>query len=266
MTYIALDTLKTHLGLESATLTKADSDRLWAALTAAIAQVEQAAGRGFAPRRITLFHAIDPYNLSELLLDDDLLTLTSLTNGDGTLIALTEVESIGAGVLRLKNGLVFVASTDAAQQPIQVAGVWGWHEAYATAWRPSGDQVVTLTTLDGISTLGVQDADGIDPTSNRTPRFMVGQLIQVNTEFFSIVAVNTSTNLLTVRRGQRGTSFETSPVGQSISIYTPSARVELLIVRWAAWLYKAPEKQMGAGIPTALLEEARALRRVRVKS
>ncbi|MBC8172183.1 MAG: hypothetical protein H7X77_10940 [Anaerolineae bacterium] len=258
---IPLDTLKLHLGLESASVTAADVERLQIALRAATAQLEQIAGRRFVPRRATLNHAFD--QPTELLLDDDLLELTSLTNGDGEAIDYADIELIGNGILHLRNGAMFNTGSAGEVKPIAVEGVWGWHDNWTEAWRLSGDMIDEVLSPAGTTTLPVQDADGSDPFGN-TPRFRVGQLLRVSLEYISLLSINTVSNTMGVIRSVQGTTVIGHEVGSSIFVYVLPAQVESLIVRWAAWLYKAPENQ--AVLPAGLLAEVEALRRVRVKS
>src|SRR3954469_16248933 len=86
-TLSTLDQLRTRLGL--ATADTADDTRLLNVLQAAAAQIERATGRRFCPRQKAIQHNYSS-NL-ELLLDDDLLELTSLTNGDNSSINLSDV-------------------------------------------------------------------------------------------------------------------------------------------------------------------------------
>lgn len=263
ITYIPLDALKIHLGLANTSLSSADVERLQTALRVATAQLEQLTGRRFAPRRATLYHAFDPKHPHELLLDDDLLELTSLTNGDGEAIDYADIEFIGNGVLHLRNGATFNAGAAGDVKPIAVAGTWGWHDRWSDAWRLSGDVIDEVLSSPGVTTLPVQDADGADPFGN-TPRFRAGQLLRISLEYISLVSINTVANTLDVIRSVQGTLVAGHEIGSAIFVYVPPAQIESLIIRWAAWLYKEPENR--AAIPAGLLAEVDALRRVRVKS
>ncbi|HEX2622034.1 MAG TPA: hypothetical protein VHL11_17880, partial [Phototrophicaceae bacterium] len=205
VTYVPLDQLKALLGLEDAadTLTAADEERLKGALRAATAQVEQIAGRRFAPRIATIYHAFDPHTPTQLLLDDDLLQLLSITNGDGQEIAYENLEIIGNGIIRLRNGVTFNTGDDDLSKPIAVEAIWGWHDHPSEAWRLSGDEVAEVLDPPGIETLSVNDADGIDPFGN-TPRFCAGQLLRISLEFISIIGCNSEANSLSVVRGVLG--------------------------------------------------------------
>jgi hypothetical protein len=263
ITCIPLDSLKTQLGLENATLTPADNDRLKTALTAATGQIEQITGRWIVPRRAIVNVGFD--RPDELLLAQDLMELVSLTNGDGETISSEDIEFISPGVLRLLNGARFVEAGSGQAQPITLIGTWGWHDHWSEAWRQSGDSINGLLDPTGTPVIPVQDADGADP-EGAAPRFKVGQLLRVNQEMMSVIGVNTGANTLTVLRGVQGTGTGVHAPGALITIYSPPAQVEMLILRWAMWLYKSPERGGAySTIPLDLMDAARALRRVRVR-
>jgi hypothetical protein len=108
------------------------------------------------------------------------------------------------------------------------------------------------------------DADGTD-VAGITPRFQVGQIVQIESEYLSILAVNTATNVLTVQRGQHGTTAVTHAQGSAISIYQPPRAVENLCLRVAAWLYREPNTVNGTAMPPMLASSLATLRRVRVR-
>lgn len=167
-TISTLDQLRARLGL--AVSDTADDPRLLAAAAAATAAIERAAGRRFCPHHKAIQHT---YTSSlELLLDDDLLELTSLTNGDGSGINLSDVipapDEPPYGYLRLTGSSAFTWYTSPVQA-ITVSGVWGWHDRPISMWRLSVDTVQNNPLTSGATTLTVTDADGVDDES-RFPR------------------------------------------------------------------------------------------------
>ncbi|MFN8372564.1 MAG: hypothetical protein U0694_06770 [Anaerolineae bacterium] len=88
-TIVTLTALRQHLGLSASDT--ADDARLLGALQAASAHIERAAARRFCPRIAALKHQIERYDSLYLTLHDDLLSLTSLLDGDGTSISLNDV-------------------------------------------------------------------------------------------------------------------------------------------------------------------------------
>ena len=263
-----LHQLRQRLGLgESDT---GDDARLLMALQAASAQIEAAAGRRFSPRVATIEHDIHPRHTTELLLEDDLLQLDSITNGDGssidTLDVITVPESVMDGpisVLRLIGGQGFVWE-DTPLRAVQVTGLWGWHDRWSRAWRDSADTVQDNPLGAAATTLTVSDADGADG-HNTTPRFQVGHLLRIDDEYLRVLAVNTSSNVLTVLRGVNGTTAAAHTQSTAIAVFQPPLEVEMLCLRWAQWLYKEPDNRSFSATPKHLAAALDGLRRTGVK-
>ena len=263
ITLSTLDQLRTRLGLASGDT--ADDARLMSALQAASAQIERATGRRFSPRQKSLRHT---YSSSlELLLDDDLLELTGLTNGDGSLIPLTDVipvpDSAPFSYLRLTGSSAFLWTLSPVQA-ITVSGIWGWHDHPAEMWRSSGDSVQNNPLGSSATSLTVTDADGAD-SEGSFPRFQVGHLLKIDSEYLQVTAVNTVTNVLTVLRGVNGTTAASHALNSAITIFQPASDIQMLALRWASWLYKQPDSAAFADVPDALQTALAPLRRIVVK-
>lgn len=258
--FIPLDRFKIHLGLESATLTTADSERLTLALRAATEQIEQIAGRRFFPRYELIAHPIT--HPTDLLLNEDLIAIVSISNGDGIMIPSSAYEVEYGGVVRLKNGVVWHWSPNGDPRPIGVTGYWGWHPDPIRAFRSSGD---TLTQNAGLSgtTLQVSNVNGTTPNGDQ-PRFRVGQLLRVQNEYMRVIGVNTTLNQLTVVRAVQGTIAQNQLAEAVIEVYQIPPHIELLILRWAGYLYQDGEGREAAGVPITLIREAESLARMRV--
>ena len=239
----------------------AEDARLLSCLTAATALIESGAGRRFRPLLATRSHSIDMTRPTELVLEADLLTLQSVMHGVAESIALDQI-LCQAGRLILLNGQTFryVATP---LQAVNVTGIWGAHDDWSHAWGSSGDTVQNAPLSSSSTSLTVIDADGTD-TSGITPRFQVGQTLQIESEYLSVLAVNTVTNVLTVRRGQYGTTAVSHAQTTIISVYQPPRAVELLCLRVAAWLYREPNTINGTAMPPMLKPALESLRRVRV--
>jgi hypothetical protein len=110
----------------------------------------------------------------------------------------------------------YVSGGDAYRYPnVFVTGFWGYHEQYATeAW------VDTLETIPGgglsaiATTVTVTDADGRD--SQNSIRIEEGYLLRIDDELVEVTAVNYTTNVVTLLRGQRGTLAQTHDAGTRI--------------------------------------------------
>jgi len=254
--------LRARLGLAASETS--DDARLLAALQAAAAQIERAAGRRFCPRRASLQHTI--HYPTELILDDDLLELTTLANGDGSTIPLSNVillpDDAPAGGLLLMGGSSFVW-TQTPVQAITVTGIWGWHDRWAAAWRDSSDTVQNNPLSSSATTITVTNAGGADSTGE-TPRFQVGHLLKIESEYLRVLAVNTTSNVLTVLRGMNGTSAAAHAQNTPIYTYQPPADVAAIALRWASWFYREPDSAALATTHDLLVESLAPYRRIMV--
>ena len=267
-TLATLHQLRQRLGLSDSDT--GDDARLLMALQAASAQIEATAGRRFSPRMATIEHDIHPRHTTELLLDDDLLQLDSMTNGDGssidTLDVITMPESTMDGpisVLRLIGGQAFVWD-ESPLRAVRVSGMWGWHDRWTRAWRDSADNVQDNPLGAAATTITVSDADGAD-SHNAALRFQVGQLLRIEDEYVRVLAVNATSNVLTVLRGVNGTTAAAHNQSVQIDIFQPALEVEMLCLRWAQWLYKEPDSRAFAAAPKHLATALDGLRRAGVK-
>lgn len=249
--------LQQHIGLDATD--SSEDARLLDALVAASAVIERRAQRSFQARVATIDHTIDLRNVTELLLTDDLLSLHSVTNGDGREIDVSDVVHASAGHLRLTNGEAFVYD-DTPEDAIAVTGVWGYHPNYSVAWSDSGDTVQDASLSADATTISVTDAD-----AGAVPRFQVGQLLRIDDEYLHLIAVDTDTNTLTVKRGVQGTTAAVHNNGASIEVYQVPADVAQLALRWALWLYREPDS-FTQTLPAILLDSLDGLRRFTVRS
>ena len=261
-TLSTLYALRARLGLSASET--ADDARLIYALGAAAAQIERAAGRRFSPHVAARPHTVS--GATQLLLDDDLLELTALTNGDGSTINLNSVLPLlgtppYSGLL-LTDGEVFVWDQTRVGA-ITVSGIWGYHDRWADAWRDTSDTLQDNPLSDTATTLTVTDADGAD-VQTESPRFQVGHLLKIEDEYLRVLAVNTGTNVLVAERGANGTTPAAHAQSTPIFTYQPPADISALALRWAAWLYREPDT--AALLPDNLLEVLVPLRRIGVKA
>jgi hypothetical protein len=259
-TIATLYQLRRMLGFDAAD-TSEDS-RLLAALMAATTLIERSAARRFSPRLASIEHTVQPDTPCNLILSDDLLALTSLTNGDAASISLSNVQVLPGSCLHLTGGETF-RYNETPLNAVTVSGIWGWHDDWENAWRSSGDTVQNNPLSSGAATVTVSDADGADVELN-TPRFQAGQLLKIDSEYLRVLAVNTATNVLTVLRGVNGTTAASHTLGTAIAIYQPARDAELACLRVAMWVYREPDTVNGESMPSALRESLRTLRRVRV--
>lgn len=260
-TIATIDALRARLNLAAGV----DDARLRTVLEVATVIIERLTGRRFVPRIATLTHSIDVHNVTELILDDDLMSLSALTNGDGSVIDTADVlllpdDDSVAEVVRLLNGNAFLWDVSPLNA-ISVSGIWGWHDRPSATWRDSGDTVQDAPLTAGATTLTITDSSAAD-SSGEAPRFQSGHLLKIEDEYLRVIGVSAST--LTVIRGANGSIPASHVQSTGIVTYQPPADVASLCVRLAAWLYKEPDVRGAGGIPPILRFEIEGLRRVRV--
>ena len=239
-TIATLDDLRRHLNL-SASDSSEDSDLLQR-LQAASQLIESLTQRRYCPRLRTREVALDRANPRELILPADLLELRALSMGGVALKRadcrlLPDDRDAPASVLQLAEGAL-VQVGDSADASVSIEGVWGWHDRWTEAWRGSGDTVrdAVLYTYSGVITVG--DAAGSDQ-DGREPRFQVGQLLRIKTEYLRITAIDSAKNRLSVLRGVQGTTAATHRRGAAIETYRPALAIQDLTLRFAELMTKS---------------------------
>jgi len=236
--YATLSDTRRYLGLTAAQT--GDDDLLLVLLAAASRLIDQYTGRRFYPARQT--HAYPAGDPGCLLLRDDLLGLHSLTNGDGSTIPAAAYHlapsgaPVSAAVLLDRTQAAFTHDGDPIDA-IEVDGTWGYHPAWPDAWIASGDSVQDDPLASSATALTVDDADAPTITGYGT-RFAVGQIVRIEDEYLHVLAINTSTNTLTVARGVNGTTAASHAQATTIDVYAPPADIQQVCLRVVSWLYK----------------------------
>ncbi len=262
-TITTLHRLRRYLGITNQNTS--DDDRLLLALAAASAYVVGYTGRQFLPYRAAIPHEVVPGLPGALLLTEDLLELKSVTDADGTvpLDDITLLPSNGpANLLHLDGAFALDGSPGG---DVNVEAIWGWHPHPAAMWQDSGDIVLDFTLSASATTVNVLDADGL-AADGLTPRFAVGMLIDIATEFMRVLAVDGDANTLTVERGVRGTPAVSHTQGRSIFVYTPPADVETAVLHLATAFYRQPDLRAPDEVPAAVLTVLQRLRRALVRA
>ena len=240
--YATLDDLRKYIEITDTSKT-ADDPLLIRSARIASTTIDEECGRHFYPLLAT--QTYDRPHHFELWFDDDVLAVTSITNGDGTSVAST------AYVLRPNNyypkykldllrtsGVVWqISSTGNDAQAISLIATLGYNKNWATAWQTS-DAIADAAGINAsVTTITVSDADGADE-NGMTPRFQVGQLIKIESEYLWVIAVTAaSTNTLTVRRAMNGTTAASHATGTAIYNYRPMYDIQQATLRLTKWLY-----------------------------
>lgn len=128
--YATLDEFKKHL-----TITTYDTDddaAIENIIEGASRMIDNLAGRWFYPKTETRYYDVPEGR--EIHLDEDLLTVTTLTNGDGTVITSTYFSLIPRNhtpkhslIMKTTSNYSWAAGTDGdTEGVISIAGTWGY--------------------------------------------------------------------------------------------------------------------------------------------
>lgn len=258
--YVSYEDLKSYQGVASATTT--DDVLLKALAQVASAMWDNTTRRRFAPRIETRYYDYDGagdlgisarrrlslgLGGSVLKVDDDLLEVTTLTTGNGTVtVAAADILlKCGHGYNRQPYDRIELASNGTTtvftfsgtlQKANAVTGIWGYHDAWSHAWLDSLDTVEGGGITAAATSLTVNDADGAD-ANGLTPRFKIQGLLKIGTEYLYVTARDATTNILTVVRGVNGSTAAIHAADVPIYVYQPIADVAQMVKRLAVWMY-----------------------------
>ncbi len=227
----SLHEFRRHLQLTESD-TDADND-LRQALEKASHLIESLTQRRYCPALETRRLTIDAANPRELILPDDLLELISIASDGRNLSkdALRRIPNrpdLPASVLILSGGEVFSGE-------LSVTGIWGWHDRWTQAWRKSGDTLGDLELDPDATWITVDDVDGKDQ-DGVSPRFQVGQLLRMESEYLRLIAVDREGNRLGSQRGVNGTEAVSHAAGTPIETYRAASAIRDLCLRYAELL------------------------------
>ena len=243
--YVVLEDLKGALKTGTADVAADDLLAMYAGVASRI--IDREASRVFYPRVETRLY--DVPGGRKLMLDDDLMSVNSLTNGDDTSIASTEYMLHPASrtpkyALELYPGSTIAWQTDSSKafdrQVIELDGVWCWHDEWSIAW----DSVSQIADSGGITgtqvTIAIADWDGEDSYGQLA--FSRGKLLRIEDEFLYVVSRGSAdtggAGNLTVIRGVNGSTAAVHAENTVIEIYRPPGVVKMAAMRLALWLYK----------------------------
>ena len=205
--------------------------------------IDSFTGRHFFPTiqaRLYNIPAFQDFNRNTIMLDDDLLSLTTLLNGDGTTIASSEYVLLSANYtpywavkLRDTTSISWQPNaTGSGEQVLSVAGTWGYHDKYGSAWIQAGTLGAAITDTTGLTAT---------MTGGHT---LVGQQVwRIDSE---ILQGTVSTNTLTFN--QRGDNFSTAAthlINAPVYVWYPMAQIKTAAQQIVNAVY---EKRFGENV------------------
>lgn len=172
---------------------------------------------------------------------DDLLAVTTLTNGDGSVL--------GASTYSLRPYNVYPKATIALEQSsgafwsfpytdsrITLAGTWGYVPHWGSHLSASGAVIPVGNLSDSATSVTLASGGGA---------FSVGDLIVVDSEWMLVTGV--SSNTLTLVRAQLGTTAAAHTSGAAIYLYTVVDDIRFAVREMVVYYYKTKD-QIGARV------------------
>lgn len=171
--------------------------------------------RQFYPSIETRLYDVPEFR--EIVLDNDLLALTTLTNGDTTVISASDLTLRGArppywSIAPKDSSSVYwtYSTAGSAEQVISVLGVWGYHEQYTQrAWLQVGTLSAAITDT---TTLAFSATTGHTITA--------GQILKIDSELYNVVTAATNT-ITPYMRGDNGSTAATHLINAPVYAWQP---------------------------------------------
>jgi len=190
-----------------------DDDVIDRLLASASRLIDQQARRKFYPRIQT--HYYDIPEGRRLWLGDDLLSITSLLNGDNSAMTeygLEQVNDPPYYALRLRDysSVTWVTDTNnSAEDVIKVLGEWGYHDEYTQrAWVNVGTLSAAVTDTTGKS---------FSLTTGHTAS--TGRIFKIDSEIFTANVYPAS--LTVTKRGDNGSTAATHLINSVLYQWQP---------------------------------------------
>ena len=204
-------------------------------LNAASRYIDGKTTRQFYPRIETRYYSV--ISDAKLWLDDDLLEIITLLNGDGTAITSADYNLLPRNAypkyaVQIKSTSSVYWQTDDAEGEyvIPLAGYWGYHEQYTMrAWK-------AVTTLAEAGILNATDltftltsAAGLDVTG--------GQIIKIDNELM-LTSSKAGNDLTVVARGENGSTAATHAIASIVYLWKPQNDIVEATLEIANGIYK----------------------------
>lgn len=209
---------------QTANISGADDAIIEDLLENASRYIDGETARQFYPTVETRLYDI-PDNL--LFLDADLLELTTLTNGDATVITSTDYilhspnKTPYWGISLRDISTVFwdINSSGSAQQVISVAGVWGYCEKYSQrGWKSAGTLGAAMT-----------DTTTLAFTLTAGHSLVAGNIVKIGSEIMNLDSV-TTTGATPYSRGDNGSTAATHLINSVVYVWVPDPRARLAVL------------------------------------
>jgi hypothetical protein len=171
------------------------------------------------------------------LLEIDTLTTDGQTLTEGTNVFAEPLATYPIRQLRLgwDTGYTWLPCNNSnPYNSIVLTGWWGVRTFYDEVGFPQIDSLAAAL-LAGDSSMTVADADGVD-YDGIAPRFSAGGLYRIEDELVEATATNTTTNVVTILRGRRGTTASAHANGTAVKAWNVEPEIRRVCARQTAYV------------------------------
>lgn len=217
----------------------ADDALLLSLIAAASAEFARETGRVCVPYYAARLFDAPMHRPYALDVDEDLLEVTALTNGDGAAVAanVIQLRPLNAypkwRIALQPSGGVSFGYADDPGGAIRVQGWWGYAPHYESAWRATGIGVPGGGMTSGTISLNMGATDG----------FEIGQYLRVDDEIVRVTGRDAAA--ITLVRGEQGTTAASHSAGAALRIFDVLPDVAHAVTEMAAYAYKALDRVGG---------------------
>jgi hypothetical protein len=194
-------------------------------------------GLGRIPHPYTQTRAYDYRDSVVLNTLEDLLAVTTLTNGDGETIAGSDYVLEGANEypkwrVRLKSGnSAYFTYGDSWEQAISIAGVWGYVPHYPTCWKAI--TMLSAALNDSATSFNVTTSQVIE----------TGCYLLIDSEQMLVTEANGTAVI--VERGVMGTTAASHLISASVKVFRQLPDIAGAVRELAAYYYKSIDRVGG---------------------
>lgn len=233
-------TLQNFLDFRSTTDTDATDDGIIHVLLNSTSRyIDSYCLRTFYPLIKTNLYDVPDGNL--IYLNDDLLAVTTLTNGDAVEISSSDYTLLSANLypkwgLKLKDSSSLTwqsDSTASSEQVISLLGYYGYHDQYTVrGWTSVGALAAAITTTTGLTfTMG----DG--------HTLLAHQICKIDNEIFNVASIASSDTVTVNQRGDNGSTAATHLISTAVYIWNPMPDIVQACLEISASAYRRRKGQ-----------------------
>lgn len=217
---------------QTATTDATDDGVIQDLLNAASRYIDLQTHRRFYPRFETVLYDIPQGNT--LYFDDDILEVVTLTNGDASVIALTEYVLEGRKPpywslsLRSNSNVSWETPTSGnTQQVISLKSIHGTHDEYTQrGWAAVGTLSAAVTDTTTLA---------FSATTGHT--IMAGNIVKIDSELYNVVTAGTNT-ITPIKRGDNGSTAATHLINSVVYAWQPMEGARMSVLEIANTAYK----------------------------